>query len=122
MVKKVKTAVALGFEPGDQAPKIIATGKGHLAEKIIEEAKKAKVPLHHDSKLAETLSRLDFGDYITVEQLDIYLGNLESRSVSLSTYNEVTKEWETIGDRTVTSVFQWNRIDVYYTLRYLGIV
>ena len=65
---------------------------------------------------------LDFGDYITVEQLDIYLGNLESRSVSLSTYNEVTKEWETIGDRTVTSVFQWNRIDVYYTLRYLGIV
>ena len=44
MVKKVKTAVALGFEPGDQAPKIIATGKGHLAEKIIEEAKKSKVP------------------------------------------------------------------------------
>ena len=37
MVKKVKTAVALGFEPGDQAPKIIATGKGHLAEKIIED-------------------------------------------------------------------------------------
>lgn len=65
---------------------------------------------------------LDFGDYITVEQLDIYLGNLESRSLSLSTYNEVTKEWETIGDRTVTSVFQWNKVDVYYTLRYLGIV
>ncbi len=38
MVKKVKTAVALGFEPGDQAPKIIATGKGYLADKIIEEA------------------------------------------------------------------------------------
>jgi len=67
MVKKVKTAVALGFEPGDQAPKIIATGKGYLADKIIEEAKKSKVPLHHDSKLAETLSRLDFGDYIPPE-------------------------------------------------------
>ncbi|MBO4863134.1 MAG: phospholipid carrier-dependent glycosyltransferase [Eubacterium sp.] len=65
---------------------------------------------------------LDFGDYITVEQLDIYLGNLENRQLSLSAYNEVTKEWENISDETVTSVFQWNRVNVYYTLRYLGIV
>lgn len=65
--KKIKTAVALGYEPGDQAPKIIATGRGHLAEKIIETAKEEKIPLHHDSKLAETLSRLDFGDYIPPE-------------------------------------------------------
>ncbi len=65
---------------------------------------------------------LDFGDYITVEQLDIYLGNLDSRQLSLSTFNETTQEWETIGDRTVTSVFQWNKVDVYYNLRYLGIV
>lgn len=65
--KKIKTAVALGFEPGDQAPKIIATGQGHLAEKIIEQARQEHIPLHHDSKLAETLSRLDFGDYIPPE-------------------------------------------------------
>lgn len=65
---------------------------------------------------------LDFGQYLTVEQLDIYLGNLESRSVTLSTYNEVSKEWEIIGDRNIISVFQWNKIDVYYNLRYLGLV
>ncbi len=65
--KKIKTAVALGFEPGDQAPKILATGQGYVAEKIIENAKKENIPLHHDSKLAETLSRLDFGDYIPPE-------------------------------------------------------
>ncbi len=64
---KPKTAVALGFEPGDQAPKILATGQGYLAEKIIQGAKEANIPLHHDSKLAETLSRLDFGDYIPPE-------------------------------------------------------
>lgn len=64
---KIKTAVALGYEPGDHAPKIIATGQGYVAEKIIDTAKKENIPLHHDSKLAETLSRLDFGDYIPPE-------------------------------------------------------
>ena len=34
--KKPKTAVALEYDPNDEAPRIIATGKGVLAEKIIE--------------------------------------------------------------------------------------
>lgn len=65
--QKKKTAVAIGYEQGDEAPKILATGKGHVAERIIEEAAKADVPLHQDAKLAETLSGLDFGDYIPPE-------------------------------------------------------
>lgn len=65
--KKDKTAVALGFEKGDQAPKILATGKGHLAEKIIEEAKEHGIPLHYDERLAKTLSELDFDEYIPPE-------------------------------------------------------
>ena len=32
----IKSAVALEYDPSDEAPKIIATGKGVLAEKIIE--------------------------------------------------------------------------------------
>ena len=32
--EKVKTAVALAYEAGDVAPKILATGKGELAERI----------------------------------------------------------------------------------------
>ena len=36
---KPKIAVALQYEKGEQAPKIIATGKGYLADKIIEKAK-----------------------------------------------------------------------------------
>ncbi len=62
-----KTAVALSYELGDQAPKILATGKGHIAEKIIEAAKEADVPVHQDKKLAETLSKLEIGDYIPKE-------------------------------------------------------
>ena len=63
----VKSAVALEYDPNDEAPKIIATGKGVLAEKIIEKAKESNVPIHQDSKLAGTLSKLEIGDMIPPE-------------------------------------------------------
>lgn len=62
-----KTAVALSYETGDTAPKILATGKGYVAEKMIEVAKQENVPLHKDTKLAQTLSKLEIGDYIPKE-------------------------------------------------------
>lgn len=62
-----KTAVALAYEPGDQAPKILAAGKGYIAEKIIEAAQEENVPIHKDEKLAGTLSKLEIGDYIPKE-------------------------------------------------------
>lgn len=65
--KKTKTAVALEYNPQDEAPKIIASGKGYLAEKIIETAKAADVPVHKDDRLAQSLSRLEIGDYIPKE-------------------------------------------------------
>lgn len=57
-----KTAVALEYELGEQAPKVIATGQGRIAEKIIDVAKEANVPVHKDEKLARSLSVLDIGD------------------------------------------------------------
>jgi len=62
-----KTAVALSYDAGDQAPKILATGKGYVAEKIIEAAREENVPVHKDEKLAGTLSKLELGDYIPKE-------------------------------------------------------
>ena len=47
--EKVKTAVALAYEAGDVAPKILATGKGELAERIIEKGKAGNVPLYKDN-------------------------------------------------------------------------
>lgn len=64
---KPKQAIALAYNPGDDAPKILATGKGALAERIIEKAKEADVPLYKDDKLADTLSRLEIGDMIPPE-------------------------------------------------------
>jgi flagellar biosynthesis protein len=66
-----KTAVAIAYEPGEAAPKILATGKGEVAEKIIETAKKSDVPLYKDNKLADTLSRLKIGDMIPPELYEV---------------------------------------------------
>ncbi|MCR5670811.1 MAG: EscU/YscU/HrcU family type III secretion system export apparatus switch protein [Butyrivibrio sp.] len=70
--KKIKTAVALGYDPGeDGAPKVIASGRGALAERIIEQAKENKIPVHEDSKLADTLSRLEIGEMIPPELYEV---------------------------------------------------
>lgn len=66
-----KTAVALEYSPGEQAPKVIASGQGVLAEKIIDVAKEANVPVHKDEKLARSLSVLDIGEYIPPELYSI---------------------------------------------------
>lgn len=70
-MKEKKTAVALQYEPSDQAPKVIATGQGYVAEHIIEVSKENDVPIHKDAKLAKFLSVLDIGEYIPPELYSI---------------------------------------------------
>ena len=67
----VTQAVALAYNPEDAAPTIITSGKGALAERIIEKAQGAAVPVHRDDKLADTLSRLDIGDMIPPELYEV---------------------------------------------------
>lgn len=69
--QKPKQAIALSYDPDEEAPKIIATGKGELAERIIERAKEVDVPVHRDDKLADTLSRLEIGDMIPPELYEV---------------------------------------------------
>lgn len=71
MTNKEKTAVAIEYVPSEAAPKILATGKGQVAEKIIEKAKESNVPLYKDNKLADTLSRLQIGDMIPPELYEV---------------------------------------------------
>ena len=68
---KEKTAVAVAYNPGEVAPKILAVGKGEVAERIIETAKENDVPFYRDNKLAETLSRLQIGDTIPPELYEV---------------------------------------------------
>ncbi len=70
--EKVKQAIALGYDPGeDNAPKVIASGRGKMAEKILEKAAEEKIPVHRDTQLADTLSRLDIGEMIPPELYEV---------------------------------------------------
>ena len=68
---KPKQAIALEYNPSEDAPKVIASGQGALAERIIEKAKESNVPLHRDDKLADTLSRLEIGEMIPPELYEV---------------------------------------------------
>lgn len=66
--KDKQKAVAIHYDKNtDNAPKIVAKGKGILAEKIIELAKKNDIPIHEDADLIEILSKLDLGQEIPPE-------------------------------------------------------
>ena len=66
-MQEKKTAVELEYENGEKAPKVVASGRGYLADKIVEVAKESDVPVHKDAKLARSLSVLDIGEYIPPE-------------------------------------------------------
>lgn len=68
---KPKQAIALEYNPEEDAPKVIASGRGQLAERIIEKAQESDVPIHRDDKLADTLSRLEIGDMIPPELYEV---------------------------------------------------
>ncbi|NEW05527.1 EscU/YscU/HrcU family type III secretion system export apparatus switch protein [Paenibacillus sp. SYP-B3998] len=64
----IKKAVALRYAPDAQkAPTIIAKGKGHLADTILQKAKENGVPIQEDSSLVEVLSKLEIDQEIPPE-------------------------------------------------------
>ena len=66
--EKKQRAVALKYESkSDNAPKVIAKGKGKVAEKIIDIAKKHNIFIHDDPDLIEVLSQLDIYEEIPTE-------------------------------------------------------
>lgn len=64
---KKKKAVALMYDPSNQAPQVVAAGQGALADKIIDKAMESDVPLYKDTNLTETLLKLDIGECIPPE-------------------------------------------------------
>ena len=64
---KAKIAVALSYNPGDEAPTVIASGKGVVADRITQAASENDIPVYEDEKLANTLSKLELGEAIPPE-------------------------------------------------------
>jgi len=80
-------AVALKYKAyEDLAPKVIAKGKGEIAKKIIEKAKKYDVPLFQNEEMANMLLNVDVGEeippkmYEAVVEVFIWLYKLEEKA------------------------------------------
>ncbi|MDR3572529.1 MAG: EscU/YscU/HrcU family type III secretion system export apparatus switch protein [Anaerolineaceae bacterium] len=62
------TAAALAYDPGsDSAPRVVASGQGHIAEQIIALAKANNIPVYDDPGLTAALSTVDLGQEIPPE-------------------------------------------------------
>jgi len=67
MAKSPK-AVALKYDQRkDRAPRVIAKGRGNIAEKIIDIAKEHNVPLYEDNNLIQILEALELETEIPPE-------------------------------------------------------
>lgn len=66
--KEIKTAIALEYDPQeDEAPRVIASGRGEIADKILKLAQENQIPIREDPVLAQALSLVDLEDEIPVE-------------------------------------------------------
>ena len=63
-----KRAVALRYDPvEDPAPRLVAKGQGHVAERLLEIAREHGIHIHEDPDLVEVLAALDLGQLIPEE-------------------------------------------------------
>lgn len=66
--RKQKSAAALKYDVRkDAAPRITASGRGFIAEKILQLANEHNIPVHEDPELAEILTGLPVGSAIPPE-------------------------------------------------------
>lgn len=62
-----KAVAILYDESSGQAPKVVASGQGEIARKIIDIAKEAGIHIQEDQNLVELLAKIPIGDEIPTE-------------------------------------------------------
>ena len=78
-----QVAVALAYQKGESAPKIVAKGKGLIAEEIISRAKEHGVFVHESKELVALLMQVDLDErippelYLVVAELLAWLYRIE---------------------------------------------
>jgi flagellar biosynthesis protein len=64
---RLRVAALRYDHPTDRAPKVVARGEGHVAEKILALAREHGIPIHEDRELVDVLARLDVDEDIPLE-------------------------------------------------------
>jgi len=87
--KEYDKAVALRYKPGmEKAPRVIAVGKGKIAEKIVRIAKEHNIHVHNDPDLVEMLSELEINSeippelYVVVSEILVFVYSLNRKEMS----------------------------------------
>lgn len=62
-----RSAVALAYNAGQSAPRVVAKGRGLLADAIIERAREAGVYVHESPALVSLLMQVDLDQHIPPE-------------------------------------------------------
>lgn len=76
-------AVALAYAPGDAAPRVVAKGRGLIAEAIIARARENEVYVHQSAEMVALLMQVDLDDrippqlYLAVAELLAWLYRVE---------------------------------------------
>jgi len=66
--KSPDKAIAILYNENDAAaPRVVASGKGVIAEKIIATAREAGIHIQEDANLVELLAKVPLGEQIPVE-------------------------------------------------------
>jgi len=86
--RPLQSAVALAYQSGAPAPKVVAKGRGLVAEQIIEVALEAGVFIHESKELVSLLMEVDLDRqipptlYRTIAELLAWLYHIESAQKS----------------------------------------
>lgn len=81
--EKRKSAIALAYQGGDSAPRVVAKGRGVIAQAIIERAKEHGVYVHESEDLVGMLMQVELDEhippqlYLAVAELLAWLYRLE---------------------------------------------
>ncbi|MFC0135022.1 flagellar biosynthetic protein FlhB [Massilia eurypsychrophila] len=82
--RRHQNAVALAYQDGDGAPKVVAKGKGLMAQQIIGRAQQAGVFVHESKELVALLMEVDLDRqippalYRAIAELLAWLYHIES--------------------------------------------
>jgi flagellar biosynthesis protein len=68
LADEIKRAAALRYDDGrDVVPRVVASGRGRTADRIIGTAMEAEIPIVEDAALVSALLMLELGDEIPVD-------------------------------------------------------
>lgn len=63
-IEKIREAIALAYTQTDAAPRVVARGRGLIAEQIIAKAREAGVYVHESPEMVALLTQVNIDEHI----------------------------------------------------------